>query len=285
MRPCPYLIEGPALISFSGGRTSGYMLKHILDAHGGTLPEDVVVCFANTGKEMPETLDFIQECSEQWGVPIVWLEWRDKKICETSWEQVTHSSASREGEPFKALCDKKQYLPNPITRFCTSELKICVFRDFCKEEKGWEHWDSVIGIRADEPLRVSKSRVASGKERWEIVMPLATAGVTKYDVTKFWAAQPFDLRLKNVNGTTPAGNCDLCFLKGAATIAGLIRENPALADWWAEAEAEARASKPSGAVFRKDRPPYAKMKQMVFDQGDLISGWPNEDALPCMCHD
>ena len=31
----PYLIEGPAVISFSGGRTSGYMLKHILDAHGG----------------------------------------------------------------------------------------------------------------------------------------------------------------------------------------------------------------------------------------------------------
>jgi hypothetical protein len=32
----PYLIQGQALISFSEGRTSGYMLKHILDAHGGT---------------------------------------------------------------------------------------------------------------------------------------------------------------------------------------------------------------------------------------------------------
>ena len=47
----PYLITGPALISFSGGRTSAYMLKMILDAHGGTLPDDVHVCFANTGKE------------------------------------------------------------------------------------------------------------------------------------------------------------------------------------------------------------------------------------------
>lgn len=37
----PFLIEGPAAISFSGGRTSALMLRRILDAHGGTLPPDV----------------------------------------------------------------------------------------------------------------------------------------------------------------------------------------------------------------------------------------------------
>lgn len=52
----PYLIEGPALISFSGGRTSAYMLHQIIQAHGGTLPDDVVVAFANTGKEREVTL-------------------------------------------------------------------------------------------------------------------------------------------------------------------------------------------------------------------------------------
>lgn len=36
-----YKIQGPALISFSGGRTSGYMLHQIVQAHGGTLPDDV----------------------------------------------------------------------------------------------------------------------------------------------------------------------------------------------------------------------------------------------------
>jgi hypothetical protein len=44
----PYRLEAPALISFSGGRTSGYMLKHILDAYGGGLPEGIVPCFAKT---------------------------------------------------------------------------------------------------------------------------------------------------------------------------------------------------------------------------------------------
>ena len=57
----PYKIEGPALISFSGGRTSAYMLYQILQAHGGELPPNLYVTFANTGKEMPETLDFITE--------------------------------------------------------------------------------------------------------------------------------------------------------------------------------------------------------------------------------
>lgn len=47
----PFFVTGPALISFSGGRTSAYMLWRILEAHDGTLPDDVHVTFANTGKE------------------------------------------------------------------------------------------------------------------------------------------------------------------------------------------------------------------------------------------
>jgi hypothetical protein len=46
----PFLIDEPTVISFSGGRTSAYMLWRVLEANGG-LPEDAIVCFANTGKE------------------------------------------------------------------------------------------------------------------------------------------------------------------------------------------------------------------------------------------
>lgn len=51
-----FKIEGPAKISFSGGRTSALMLYLVLMANGGTLPEDVKVLFANTGKEREATM-------------------------------------------------------------------------------------------------------------------------------------------------------------------------------------------------------------------------------------
>lgn len=99
----PYFIEGPAVISFSGGRTSAYMLRHILDAHGGSLPEDVHVCFMNTGKERPETLDFIRACSQRWGVRVRWLEFQRPGEGRPTWRELNYDTASRAGEPFEAL--------------------------------------------------------------------------------------------------------------------------------------------------------------------------------------
>lgn len=71
----PYFCHGPTLISFSGGRTSAYMLYMALCAHGGALPSYVYVTFCNTGKEREETLRFVHECGSRWGVHIHWLEW------------------------------------------------------------------------------------------------------------------------------------------------------------------------------------------------------------------
>lgn len=260
----PFRIEGPALISFSGGRTSAYMLRRILDAHGGELPADVHVTFANTGKEREETLAFVAECGSRWNTGIHWLERGE----DGAMREVSFASASRSGEPFKALIDQRGYLPNPVTRFCTSELKIRVMRDYARS-LGWKNWTNVLGLRADEPARVARvARANTNRDPWDNAMPLAKAGVTEADIMAYWNAQPFDLRLSRGEG-----NCDLCFLKSAATISAIIERRPDLATWWAEAEAEARASKPSGATFRMDRPSYAKLIEAVkrqdrFDFGD-----------------
>lgn len=73
----PYRIRGTTVVRFSGGRTSAYMLRQVLDNNDEL--DDLIVAFANTGKEHPATLDFVKECSERWTVPIVWLEFRDNE--------------------------------------------------------------------------------------------------------------------------------------------------------------------------------------------------------------
>ncbi len=216
MESNPYKIQGPALISFSGGRTSGFMLWNIIQAHGGTLPKDVYVTFANTGKEAPETLDFVHEIGQKWGVKIHWLELyfgEERPVYRT--KEVTYETASRNGEPFEALLDRRQYLPNPVTRFCTSELKIKVMSRFMRKLRGHKNWYNVIGLRYDEPRRVASA--LKQYEAWTNITPMNDAKHTVKDVTDFWEQQNFDLNLTNFGGKTLAGNCDLCFLKGKDT--------------------------------------------------------------------
>ena len=113
----PYRIDGPALVSFSGGRTSGYMLRHILDAHGGRMPDDVHVVFFNTGREFEQTLRFVHECGSRWNVPITWLEFDPAEPFNTA--IVGYNSASRNGEPFAKVIRVRGFLPNPTMRLCT----------------------------------------------------------------------------------------------------------------------------------------------------------------------
>lgn len=282
----PFKIDGPTCISFSGGRTSAYMLWRVLQSNGG-LPEEARVCFANTGKEDEATLRFVKECGERWGVEIVWVEYRAE---EPGFAVVSFETASREGEPFEAIIRKRNYLPNPVTRFCTSELKI---RTMYKQLKssGWHErhdgWDQMIGIRADEMRRVSKIRArgtSSETSKETMLLPLADAGVRLRDIEQFWAAQPFGLELPTVNGRTLAGNCDLCFLKPAGQVASLIAQEPKRAVWWAKMEALVLASKPGGAVFRLDRPSYAQMAEFTDAQQDAF-GHSDEEAIPCFCGD
>ena len=268
----PFLISGPATIGFSGGRTSGYMLWRILQAHGGTLPDDVHVTFANTGKEREETLRFVHECATRWGVRVRWLEWRSRKgdIAER-FEEVGFNSASRGGEPFTALIRDKSYLPNSVMRFCTIELKISVMDCFMKSQ-GFKNWTNVVGLRADEPIRVKRAR-GPQRSAWVNALPLDDAGVTNRDVRAFWREQDFDLGLLPFEG-----NCDGCFLKARPKLIETERTAPGTLQWWAEAEALATniTKKSSGARFRPEYS-YAELIRAARNQGDLFLGAFDDD--------
>jgi 3'-phosphoadenosine 5'-phosphosulfate sulfotransferase (PAPS reductase)/FAD synthetase len=260
----PFRIDGPAIVSFSGGRTSGYMLWRILQAYGGTLPDDVMVCFANTGREMPATLDFVRDCAAQWNVPIRWLEYRRQHDAH-AYEVVNHNSASREGEPFEQMLAWMNVLPNVQARSCTTQLKIKTMRRYAMTHLGWLHWTNAVGLRADEMGRVHRAKLR--RERWQLVCPLADAGIEEPDVLAFWRGQPFDLQTKH----KAEGNCDGCFLKRRDAIGRMFLEHPDRMAWWVKQErvARERFGVCNASSFRIDREGYAEIADRVLRQGRL----------------
>lgn len=284
----PFKIDGPALVSFSGGRTSGLMLRRILDAG---IDDDVHVCFANTGKEREETLDFVREVSVRWGVGITWLERDDGSTYEhhdagdeatrPRYRVVRHETASRAGEPFRRLILDRNYMPNPVTRFCTTELKIRVMKNWMIDQ-GYEHWSNIVGLRADEPGRVANMREQDGKNRWTVSMPLAEAGVRLADVETFWRGQPFQLALRPWEG-----NCDVCYLKGHKKRERIIRDRPDLAPWWVESETLIRDLQGKLVAFRSSGPSYADLlnlarRPMLFTDEEM-DGEDLDDLGDCVC--
>lgn len=294
----PYKIADDSLISFSGGRTSAFMLYKIVQAHNGVIPNNVHVVFANTGKEMNETLDFVNDCQSKWDIDIKWIEldvdYSLPKEDRLFYKFVNYESASRNGEPFAKLIehwnkDRKprnknlQYkkngtwiLPNPVARFCTDYLKIRALNWYAKSI-GFEKYQTVLGLRYDEPRRVHRRKNSKYETKKKTsAMPMYDAKDSILDVQKFWEQSNFDLKLPIINGETPHGNCDLCFLKSHNKIVQLVKEKPSRAEWWSDIE------KKSKNVFRRDRPSYLEYIETVDIQPSLPF---DDDGMDCFCHD
>lgn len=262
----PFVLpEGNVQIAFSGGRTSAYMLHQILEANGG-LREGVEVTFQNTGREMPQTLDFVAEVGRRFQVSITWLEYRREKPL---FEVVGYQGASRSGEPFDAIIAKKQALPNLHKKWCSAELKTLTARRYLLAN-GWKAWTSAIGFRADEPHR--EPYIDKRITGWT---PLRTAGVSRQDVATFWAQQPFDLALPLIGGKTVGGNCDGCFLKSESFLSALSRDMPLRHAWWEGHEAH------RGHQF-SDRYSRRELREFIERQGDWAF---NTEGALCQAND
>jgi 3'-phosphoadenosine 5'-phosphosulfate sulfotransferase (PAPS reductase)/FAD synthetase len=272
----PYTLpSGNVQIAFSGGRTSAYMLHHILEANSG-LPDRAHVVFTNTGRELPETLDFVAEVAARWGVNVAWVEYANKltgNLLEPSFAKVSRATADLSGKPFIEVLqyhaqNRQSYVPNRAADFCSHDLKTRTAKRYCMDALGWDHWTTALGIRHDEKGRIQKKQP---RERWRVWYPLNEAKVSKHDVAIFWRKQPFDLRLQNIRGVTPRGNCDGCFKKSEWKRAALARDFPDRAQWWADIEAR------FGGTF-SDGQNWSQLIDFVQRQGDWIFD-ENNDAL------
>ena len=157
------------LISFSGGRTSAYMTWWLLNIWPDRNNWEIIVVFANTGKEREETLEFTNECDVRFGFNTVWIEAVTNPIRGkgVSFKIVNFETANRTGEPFEQMI-KKHGLPNVKNPHCTRELKKYAIRAYCRSIR-WKKYYTAIGIRIDEVDRIS---VSAEKERF--IYPLVS---------------------------------------------------------------------------------------------------------------
>lgn len=261
------------MISFSGGRTSGLMTEELLKA--GT--DDKIVCFANTGLEDEETLIFVDKCTKRWkelyGIDVVWLEyWREGE--KPTFRIVNFETASREGEPFSALLEYRNNLPNIVARYCTQELKVRTIKRYMLSI-GISHWTNVVGIRYDEPQRWAKTKGIATREGYEIDLPLVSWKITKPDVLKYWKEMPFDLQIES----DIYGNCTLCFLKGKGKKKTILRNRPKVAEFWIKWE-----KKRHGYTFFK-RFSVEQLLNEVLSSPELFDA-PGDDEpdIDCFCN-
>jgi 3'-phosphoadenosine 5'-phosphosulfate sulfotransferase (PAPS reductase)/FAD synthetase len=233
-------------------------------------PDDYIVLFQNTGKEMPETLDFIHECDQRWGLNVVWLEYRFGH----NFEVVNYHTASRNGRPFDELiAHNKHFLPNSMVRYCTNQLKLQTGRRYLKS-LGIKEWDSYVGIRYDEPRRWRKD--SKLPKYVELFYPLVEWKVTKEDVLKFWAEQDFNLAINE-----PYGNCDCCFLKGKGLLSTIAKERPDLFEWWENHENNRYGGYDAVAGGFKKGITYKAIRELAQKSPGMFDGDP---SFECFCN-
>jgi len=122
------------IVNFSGGKDSTVA---VLEAMKLYPPEDITLCWQDTGAEYAETEGHVKLIAETLGLKLVTL---------------------RHPEGFFGLAERRGYWPTPDCRQCTAYLKRDTFAHWLREHRA-DYGDGLIvvsGIRADESANRAK---------------------------------------------------------------------------------------------------------------------------------
>lgn len=228
------------LVSFSGGRTSAYMLWWLLNKWEDRHNWEIVVVFANTGVEDAGTLVFVHKISYEWNIPIVWVEARHKDeygnpFSKKGWavkhQIVDYFTCAKNNKkvdgtwtwtPFEEMVSILG-IPSTNAPFCSDQLKRKPIQSYMKSI-GWKGYYTAIGIRYDEPDRISPTA-----QKRKIIYPLYENTVMSgYDILAWWATESdFDLTIEKDDG-----NCKRCWKKNMNLLVRAGKKDPQSYQWW-----------------------------------------------------
>ena len=278
----PYQIESPALISFSGGRTSG------LHAAGRSSTPTAAGCRRTWWPASPtparrcrETLDFVRECGGRWNVHIVWLEYAPDGEKQRKFRVVDHATRQPQGRTLRGPAARAEVPAQPgdqVLHYDTQDPRHARLRP-------------LAGLGAlDQRRRPAVRRGPPGRQ------DQGSAGTLGDDSPALRRRRDQGGRRGILGRRSPSTSaCRTSTARrrpGIATLLPQVRQDdlghscasdPSLADWWIRMEEEAGRPSRSAAFFRKDRPNYRRMRDAVLaEQGHGFrgAGRPGRMLLP-----
>jgi len=209
------------IVSFSGGRTSAYLVYLMEEKRKSGDIEDVDYIFMDTGAEHPKTYEFIKKCVKHFGIDLTCLRTKvnPERGKGTTYNVVSIGDCKCDLKPWRDYASKYGVPQVPFAD-CTKELKITPYEKYVKERYGKGEYTTWLGIRADEPKRLTP------KEGIKYLADISY--FDKRDIFDWWQKQPFDLEIES----EWLGNCVFCLKKGISRIALAARDEPELAKEW-----------------------------------------------------
>lgn len=198
--------------SFSGGRSSAYMVYLLMQSHPG-----IDFIFMDTGAEHPKTYEFIKNIVNFWGIKLTCLRVvvNPELRKANSYRVIKLDELKQDLQPFRDVC-YKYGTPYVHGAFCTRTMKLEPFTRYCNDKYGKCNYQTWLGIRADEPKRLKP------KLGYNYLADISD--FDKQDVINWWKTQPFDLEIPEY-----LGNCVFCIKKGNNKIALATRDEPEMA--------------------------------------------------------
>lgn len=187
------MVKKRHILGLSGGKDSTALAVFMRDR----IPEMEYV-FTDTGKELPETYDYLKKVEAYLGKPIIYLN------AERGFDHHLETYGN--------------YLPSAQARWCTRKLKIVPFEKYIGDGEVY----SYIGIRADE----NRSGYVSTKSNIKPLFPFKEHGINKDDV--YQILEQSGLGLPDYYSWRTRSGCYFCFFQRRSEWVGLKENHPEL---------------------------------------------------------
>jgi 3'-phosphoadenosine 5'-phosphosulfate sulfotransferase (PAPS reductase)/FAD synthetase len=228
------------ILSLSGGKDSAALAVYMRDK-----VKEMEYIFHDTGKELPDTYDYLDRLQDYLGKPIV----------RTTFGRTFDDLLRRYGG----------ILPSNHRRWCTRMMKLKPFEDYIGNDEAINY----VGIRADEP-RVG---YISHKPNIKAVFPFRDDGIDYERVQKILEDSGMGMPPYTEWGRTRSG-CFFCFYQQKIEWVRLKMRYP---DLFEEAKAYEKPNRVNGNVFHWSDEPLSELEKPERMQ-QIIRKWEAQKA-------